>query len=482
MTMSSEQILEKQLSRILVVDDKSENLFAMEAILKKLDAEIFKAQSGGEAFSLLLRHDFALALLDVQMPEMDGFELAELIRANEDTMNIPIIFVTAISKEQKHVFKGYGAGAVDYIFKPVDPEILTHKVKVFLTLDQQKKRLSQANTEILSLNKQLQDELIRSEKMADLGQLVAGIAHEIKTPLAVIRASAGNISNALIQTLEKLPKLFQLLSPDMQKDFLILLERSVRSEAALSSREGRKRKRQLTRTLEEHEVDDADDIADTLRDMGVYDDIDPFLPLFRHPEISLIMETGYNLSSLQKSTRNITVAEDRASKIVFALKNYAHYDYKEERVDSDLTEGIETVLTLCHNQIKQGIEVIRNYEELPAVPCYPDELNQVWTNLIHNAIQAMGGEGRLEIDVCRKGEQAVVTITDSGSGIPDEIKERIFEPFFTTKGRGEGSGLGLDIVRKIINKHKGEIKVESESGKTAFSVFLPVNSNFKCPG
>ncbi|MDM8552831.1 SpoIIE family protein phosphatase [Desulfobacterales bacterium HSG2] len=166
--MNSEQMFQKHLSKILVVDDKPENLFATESILKKLDAEIFKAQSGMEALSLLLRHDFAVALLDVQMPEMDGFELAELMRDNEETMHIPIIFVTAISKDQQHIFRGYGSGAVDYLFKPLDPEILKQKVSVFLTLDRQRRLLELTSGELSKTNRELKkarDELeIRVEE------------------------------------------------------------------------------------------------------------------------------------------------------------------------------------------------------------------------------------------------------------------------------------------------------------------------------
>jgi len=153
--MNSEQMFQKRLSKILVIDDKPENLFATESILKKLDAEIFKAQSGMEALSLLLRHDFAVALLDVQMPEMDGFELAELMRDNEETMHIPIIFVTAISKDQQHIFRGYGSGAVDYLFKPLDPEILKQKVSVFLTLDRQRRLLELTSGELSKANREL---------------------------------------------------------------------------------------------------------------------------------------------------------------------------------------------------------------------------------------------------------------------------------------------------------------------------------------
>ncbi len=334
--------------------------------------------------------------------------------------------------------------------------------------------LAQANAEIIILNNYLKDALVRSEKMAELGQLIAGVGHEIKTPLGAIRASVDNISHSLNKTLEQLPKLFQSLSEDLQNVFFVLLERSSKKETDMPSRQERKLKRKLTAVLEEQNISNADDIADTLVDMGIYDNIDPFLPLFRNKS-QLILETAYYLTGLKRSAQNIATAVDRASKIVTALKSYAYYDHTEEMVESDLTEGIETVLILFHNQIKLGIEVIRHYEDLAPVLCYPDELNQVWSNLIHNAIQAMESAGTLEISVRRKDDRAVVTITDSGKGISDELKQRIFEPFFTTKSRGEGSGLGLDIVRKIIDKHRGEIELESEPGRTSFSVCLRVN-------
>jgi signal transduction histidine kinase len=122
------------------------------------------------------------------------------------------------------------------------------------------------------------------------------------------------------------------------------------------------------------------------------------------------------------------------------------------------------------------VEVIRHYAELPPVLCYPDELNQVWTNLIHNALQAMNYQGTLTIDVTTTiDQQAKISITDSGSGIPEEIQSKIFEPFFTTKPPGEGSGLGLDIVKKIIEKHHGQIEVKSIPGQTIFTIYLPIN-------
>ncbi len=162
---------------------------------------------------------------------------------------------------------------------------------------------------------------------------------------------------------------------------------------------------------------------------------------------------------------------------MFALKTYARYDPAGEKAQANIIEGIETVLTLYQNQLKQGVELVRRYENLPSVLCYPDELNQVWTNLIHNALQAMDYKGTLAIVAMVKENNILIQITDNGEGIPLDIQSKIFEPFFTTKPAGEGSGLGLDIVKKIIAKHEGTIDVESVPGETTFTVSLPIELN-----
>ena len=141
---------------------------------------------------------------------------------------------------------------------------------------------------------------------------------------------------------------------------------------------------------------------------------------------------------------------------------------------ANIVEGLEVVLTLYYNQLKHGIEIIKHYTEVPPILCYPDELNQVWTNIVHNAIQAMHGEGTLEIDVSLTDAHIEVRVTDSGGGIPDAIKAQIFDPFFTTKAAGEGCGLGLNIVKKIIEKHQGQISVASRPGRTTFTILLPL--------
>lgn len=337
--------------------------------------------------------------------------------------------------------------------------------------------LVEANIELkatLDDLKRTQAQLIQSEKMAALGQLIAGIAHEINTPLGAIRASIGNISNALKLSLTQLPQLFVRLSPEKQQEFLGLVATALQNKKYLTSKEERMLRRQLRKTLEELQFHDADSMADTLVDMGIYEEIQPFIPLLQSSHASLILQTAYNLSAQQYNSDNILTAIERASKIVFALKSYAHYDHSGEMTSANITEGLDVVLTLYHNQLKHGIEVNKHYQEVPAILCYPDELNQVWTNLIHNAAQAMQGQGRLDITASLEERHVVVAVTDSGCGIPDDMQERIFEPFFTTRPSGEGSGLGLDIVRKIIDKHQGKITVDSQPGNTTFRVFLPV--------
>jgi signal transduction histidine kinase len=159
---------------------------------------------------------------------------------------------------------------------------------------------------------------------------------------------------------------------------------------------------------------------------------------------------------------------------VQALRRYAYTGDPMEPVLTNLTDSVETLLTLYHNQMRNGVEVIRDYHPIPPVICYADELQQLWNNLIQNALQAMAYRGKLTVSMRQVGDRVVISIADNGHGIPAEIQGKIFEPFFTTKGMGEGNGLGLSIVQNIVDRHGGQVRVESQPGRTEFTIELPI--------
>jgi two-component system, NtrC family, sensor kinase len=464
---------------ILVVDDTPANLHLLIDILSKQGYEVRPAPNGKFALSAARGLAPDLILLDIMMPELNGYEVCEKLKADDQTRDIPVIFVSAINEVMDKV-KAFSVGGVDYITKPFQVEEVLARVEAHLAIRNLQKSLENKNQELSQTLEQLkatQEELIHSEKMAALGQLIAGVAHEINTPLGAISSSIRNLTNFFSEELEHLPQFFQQLSKEHQSDFLALMQKSVVQSASLSTREKRQYKKALQQQLKDQGFDEIESLTNTLANIGIYDEIEPFLPLLKAPDSEKVLKTAYTFASAQKSTKTIATATEKAAKIVFALKSYARYDSSGEKFTINIIEGIETVLTLYNNQIKQGIEVVKNYGELPFISCYPDELNQVWTNLVHNALQAMEYKGTLTIDAFRNDTNVLVKIADSGKGIPPEIMPKIFQPFFTTKPAGEGSGLGLDIVRKIIEKHQGKIEVSSIPGQTTFTVFLPIHLN-----
>ncbi len=355
-----------------------------------------------------------------------------------------------------------------------------------------------ANKELevaLSDLRQAQSALVHSERMAGLGQLVAGVAHEVNSPAAAIQGAVDNLADNVERLARRARELGEIrMAPNDRTRFFALVEQlapRLQSARVESPTHVRRQSKELAANLGKLGLTDVDSTCRVLIEIGAGEAAYQVAQLAERstittkegspegvaevPKLAFNALVGYleQYAYLFRNTHSIRTAIRRITRIVGALKGYSHLD-QAKVTPSDLHEGIENTLVILHSELKYGITVTRKYAELPNVPVYVDELNQVWTNLIHNAVQALGGRGEIVIETRLAGPQVQVSIQDNGPGIPSDVMPRIFEPFFTTKAKGEGTGLGLGIVKQIVDKHSGRIDVTSEPGCTRFTVCLPV--------
>jgi signal transduction histidine kinase/ligand-binding sensor domain-containing protein len=328
-----------------------------------------------------------------------------------------------------------------------------------------------------SLNKlkEAQNDLINKEKMAVLGSLVSGIAHEINNPLGAINASNENSKHSLRSLLNNYPKLFQRLNGTEQDLYFSMVSKLESQRKMFSTKEENDAKISLSKKLTNEGISNADDVAEVLVELGFVENIEEYYPLLKHKDQALITETIYQSGQLFFNNRNIKIAIDQSSRIVFALKSYS-YDYKADaRIPIDLWASIENVFILFHNRMKGKVKIEKEFQSNLGIEGNPTEISQVWINIIANALDAMNNEGNLKITIAKDQNSEFVSIkfTDSGEGISPENMESIYDPFFTTKASGKGTGLGLDIVKKILERHQGQVNVTSMKGETTFEVLLP---------
>jgi len=324
---------------------------------------------------------------------------------------------------------------------------------------------------------QAEAQMILSEKMASLGQFVAGIAHEINTPSSAINAAIVNVAEGLQALARQVPLLAgEGPPPDLRRPFYALVEKALAVDFGgkrSSTAEIRHRTRELEAALAARGLPSPRELALAYSRLDLHEDLRRLAESsegrLSGPALAFLESAG----NLAIAASDIRVSIEAITRMVKALRHYSHLD-RAEMAEADIHDGLETTLTILRNQIRYGIVVERRYSPLPPIVCNINELNQVWTNVIHNAIQAMKGVGRLTIETAATEDGVAVRITDTGPGIPDNIRGRIFDPFFTTKDQGEGTGLGLGIAQQIVQRHRGEIRVASEPGRTCFEVRLPL--------
>ena len=319
-------------------------------------------------------------------------------------------------------------------------------------------------------------------KLISLGIMAAGLAHELNNPAAAVGRSAEEARGVFREASARAMKLGELEMSQEEWAFVaelpVEVARRTQNAPALDSLDRSEREDEVAEWLEERGVEEPWELSPTLVGAGL--DVDWLEDLSgRLSDKGSLGEVLAWLASEitgEELLREIRQASTRISELVGAVKSYSYMD-KASRKEADVHEGLENTLVMLGHKLKKGnVRVTRDYEEgLPRICAHGSELNQVWTNLMDNAIDAVEGDGNVRIRTAREGDWVLVEISDDGPGIPEEIRERIFEPFFTTKDVGKGTGIGLDISHRVVVEDLGgDIRVVSEPGNTSFQVRLPI--------
>ncbi len=410
----------ENLLNILIIDDDDVDRMTVKRALKKagISADFKEAGDGGNGLKLLRENSFSCVFLDYLLPDKDGLAVLQSARCFDPLT--PIIMLTGHGDERLAVTL-MQAGASDYVPKSeISPEHLSQALTRATRLYQAEMERRRAEDELQKAYKELkatQMQMLQREKMASIGQLAAGVAHEINNPLGFITSNL----NTLHSYLEKINKFLEL----------------------------------QTYTLK--------DLADAIA-------TDNITAERKKLKLDYVLEDSQDL--IEESLEGT----ERVKKIVQNLKTFSRVDEAEIQC-SDINQCLESTINIAWNEIKYKATLNREFSEIPDINCNPQQLNQVFLNLLINASHAIEDKGEITVKSWSDDTAVHVSITDTGKGIPPENLSNIFEPFFTTKEVGKGTGLGLSISYDIVKKHQGEILVESEIGQgTTFTVKLPISS------
>jgi signal transduction histidine kinase len=323
---------------------------------------------------------------------------------------------------------------------------------------------------------------VQSEKMMALGKLSAGLAHELNNPASAISRSARELKKHVNNSSEKFKLATTMKISGDKIDALadaVAEILSLSQECHLSLLERTEKEDETEEWLDDQGLDNSYELAPALVEYCVeISHLEKILDITGKDNFAAALEWMEHLMTTEKMVADIQDASERISGLVSSIKRYTHMDSAPEKHAADIRQGIKSTLTMLNHKIKKNeITVDQDYSDNLAEPCIlVGDINQVWTNLIDNALDAMKNGGTLKIKAYNDKEFVVVEFSDNGKGIPEENIHAIFDPFFTTKAIGEGTGLGLDIVRRIIEQHQGEINVTSRKGETTFTLKLPIKN------
>jgi signal transduction histidine kinase len=448
--MNSQQ-LESHVANILVVDDTPDNLRLLSTMLSDKGYKVRGVINGEMALKAAHSTPPDLILLDIMMPQMNGYEVCKHLKADGRTSGIPVIFLSALDQVLDKV-KSFSVGGVDYITKPFHLEEVLARVENQLTIQRLQKKLHEQNARLreseakereksqqlelaLQQLQNAQAQLIQSEKMSSLGNVVAGVAHEINNPISFIK---GNLSPVREYT-QDLLRLVRLYAEDFPNPTAAIQEQ-----------------------LE-------------------------------------AIDFTFLRNDLPKLIASMSIGADRIEEIVHSLRNFSRLDEAELKA-VDIHEGLESTLMILQHRLKDEadqtiIKVVKEYEDLPKIECYAGQMNQVFMNVLTNAIDALQSEKSWANDVDDSSPIPTITIgtkllsncqvgiyiTDNGPGITEDIQQRIFEPFFTTKEVGQGKGLGLSISYAIVvENHGGQLRCLSVPAQGAtLAIEIPIHHSKK---